>query len=152
MKPNQAIRELRKITGQTQGEFAAMIGAAKDVLASWEIGRSNLSRSLARRIAFAIGADPGSASEMPALGEGRWGWDGDEVDSAGRLEIASSPDSAFVRSPLFQVNRLEESPVDPAPQQATQQRGEDVNGQPTVAVHLKRESAPACAAPSHGRD
>jgi transcriptional regulator with XRE-family HTH domain len=57
MKPNQAIRELRKITNQTQGEFAAMIGVSKDAVASWEIGRSNLSRSYARRIAFATGAD-----------------------------------------------------------------------------------------------
>jgi transcriptional regulator with XRE-family HTH domain len=57
MKPNRAVRELRKITGQKQGEFAAMIGASKDAVASWEIGRSNLSPALARRIACATGVD-----------------------------------------------------------------------------------------------
>ena len=57
MKSNTIIRELRKITGQTQGEFAAMIGASKDAVASWEIGRSNLSRTFARRIACATGVD-----------------------------------------------------------------------------------------------
>jgi transcriptional regulator with XRE-family HTH domain len=57
MKPNHAIRELRKITGQTQDEFAAMIGASKDAVASWEIGRSNLSLTSARRIALVTGVD-----------------------------------------------------------------------------------------------
>lgn len=55
--PNQAIRELRTIIGQTQGQFAALIGASKDVVASWEIGRSRLSPAFARRIAFATGVD-----------------------------------------------------------------------------------------------
>src|SRR6476620_10458818 len=58
-KPNEAIREVRKIIGQTQGEFAAMIGASKDAVASWEIGRNKLSPQFARRIAFATGAEEG---------------------------------------------------------------------------------------------
>jgi transcriptional regulator with XRE-family HTH domain len=56
-KPNEAIRELRRIMGRTQGEFAAMIGASKDAVASWEIGRNQLSPQLARRIALATGVD-----------------------------------------------------------------------------------------------
>jgi len=58
-KRNQAIRELRKTIGRTQGEFAAMIGASKDAVASWEIGRNKLSPQFARRIAFATGAEEG---------------------------------------------------------------------------------------------
>jgi transcriptional regulator with XRE-family HTH domain len=59
MKPkrNEALRELRRIIGVPQGEFAAMIGASKDAVASWEIGRSRLSPPFARRIAQATGAD-----------------------------------------------------------------------------------------------
>jgi transcriptional regulator with XRE-family HTH domain len=57
VKPNHAIRQLRKITGQTQAEFAAMVGVSKDAVASWEIGRSNLSPAFARRIACATGVD-----------------------------------------------------------------------------------------------
>ncbi len=56
-KANQAIRELRKTIGQTQGEFAAMIGASKDAVASWETGRNKLSDQFARRMAFATGVD-----------------------------------------------------------------------------------------------
>jgi transcriptional regulator with XRE-family HTH domain len=56
-KPNEAIRELRKIIGRTQGEFAALIGASKDAVASWETGRNQLSPPFARRIAFATGVD-----------------------------------------------------------------------------------------------
>jgi transcriptional regulator with XRE-family HTH domain len=56
-KPNQAIRELRKIIGRTQGEFAAMIGASKDAVASWETGRNKLSPQFARRMSFATGVD-----------------------------------------------------------------------------------------------
>jgi transcriptional regulator with XRE-family HTH domain len=55
-KPNKAIRELRNIIGQTQGELATMIGASKDAVASWEIGRNKLSPQFARRITFATGA------------------------------------------------------------------------------------------------
>ena len=51
------IRDVRKILGQTQGVFAATLGVSKDTVASWEIGRSNLSRSYARRMAFATGAE-----------------------------------------------------------------------------------------------
>jgi transcriptional regulator with XRE-family HTH domain len=54
-KPNQALRELRKIIGRTQGEFAVMIGASKDAVASWELGRNKLSPQFARRIEFATG-------------------------------------------------------------------------------------------------
>ena len=56
-RANEAIRELRKIIGRTQGAFAAMIGASKDAVASWEIGRNKLSAAFARRIAFATGAE-----------------------------------------------------------------------------------------------
>jgi transcriptional regulator with XRE-family HTH domain len=59
-KPNQAIRNLRKIIGRTQGEFAVMIGASKDAVASWETGRNQLSDQFARRIAFATGAEKGA--------------------------------------------------------------------------------------------
>lgn len=55
-KPNKAIRELRKTLGQTQGEFAVMVGASKDTVTSWELGRNKLSTTMARRIAFATGA------------------------------------------------------------------------------------------------
>jgi DNA-binding XRE family transcriptional regulator len=54
---NETIRELRRILGQTQGEFAARIGASKDAVASWETGRNKLSAGMARRMAFATGAD-----------------------------------------------------------------------------------------------
>jgi DNA-binding XRE family transcriptional regulator len=56
-KANGAIREVRKIIGQTQGEFAAMIGASKDAVVSWENGRNKLSPQFARRIRFATGVD-----------------------------------------------------------------------------------------------
>jgi|ERR1043166_2997741 transcriptional regulator with XRE-family HTH domain len=50
-----AIRALRETIGVTQGELAAMIGASKDTVASWEVGRNKLSRAFARRIALATG-------------------------------------------------------------------------------------------------
>ncbi len=56
-KRNETIRELRKIIGRTQEEFAAMIGASKDTVVSWELGRNKLSAQFARRIAFATGAE-----------------------------------------------------------------------------------------------
>jgi len=56
-EPNLAIKELRRIIGRTQSEFAAMIGASKDTVASWETGRNKLSPQFARRIAFATGVD-----------------------------------------------------------------------------------------------
>ena len=58
-KLNQALRELRRLIGQSQTEFAAMIGASKDAVASWEIGRSRLSPPFARRIAQATGVEDG---------------------------------------------------------------------------------------------
>ena len=59
-RANESVRELRRILSQTQGEFAAMIGASKDTVASWETGRNKLSAGMARRMAFATGADPES--------------------------------------------------------------------------------------------
>jgi transcriptional regulator with XRE-family HTH domain len=56
-KRNEALRELRKIIGLSQGEFAALIGSSKDAVASWEIGRSRLSPPFERRIALATGVD-----------------------------------------------------------------------------------------------
>src|SRR5437764_1384239 len=55
--PNKALKELRKIIGCTQGEFAAMIGASKDAVVSWEVGRNKLSESFARRIDLVTGAE-----------------------------------------------------------------------------------------------
>jgi DNA-binding XRE family transcriptional regulator len=55
--PNKALKELRKIIGCTQGEFAAMIGASKDAVVSWEVGRNKLSESFARRIGLVTGAE-----------------------------------------------------------------------------------------------
>jgi transcriptional regulator with XRE-family HTH domain len=57
LKPNQSIRAVRKIIERTQAEFAAMIGASKDAVASWEIGRNRLSATFARRISLATGVD-----------------------------------------------------------------------------------------------
>ncbi len=54
-KPYHPIRALRTILGQTQTEFAAMIGASKDTVVSWENGRNPLSPTLARRIALVTG-------------------------------------------------------------------------------------------------
>jgi transcriptional regulator with XRE-family HTH domain len=51
------VRELRKIIGLTQSEFASLIGASKDAVVSWELGRNKLSEPFARRIAFATGVD-----------------------------------------------------------------------------------------------
>ena len=51
------IRVLRRILGQTQGEFAATVGASKDAVASWETGRNPVSAPLARRIALVTGVD-----------------------------------------------------------------------------------------------
>ena len=54
-RPNQAIKKLRQIIGQTQAELAAMIGASKDTVVSWELGRNRLSRQFAGRLSFATG-------------------------------------------------------------------------------------------------
>jgi transcriptional regulator with XRE-family HTH domain len=54
---NEAVREIRKIMGLTQAEFAVMVGASKDAVASWEIGRNQLSLTFARRIALVTGVD-----------------------------------------------------------------------------------------------
>ena len=55
MKEN--LKELRRVLGQTQAEFAATIGVSKDAVASWETGRNRLSDWMARRIALATGVD-----------------------------------------------------------------------------------------------
>src|SRR4051794_4616797 len=71
-KIKSPIRELRKITGRTQGEFAAMVGASKDAVVSWEVGRNQLSESFAHRIAFATGVEAKSLLRQkgPLLGRG----------------------------------------------------------------------------------
>ena len=54
---SEAIRALRKIIGQTQAEFAVMIGVSKDAVVSWELGRNQVSATMARRIALVTGVD-----------------------------------------------------------------------------------------------
>lgn len=56
-KTGEAMRQLRKIIHLTQGEFAALVGASKDAVASWEVGRNPLSPPFARRISMATGVD-----------------------------------------------------------------------------------------------
>jgi DNA-binding XRE family transcriptional regulator len=56
-QPNEGVRALRKIIGQTQAEFAVMLGASKDAVVSWETGRNQLSATWARRIALVTGVD-----------------------------------------------------------------------------------------------
>ena len=56
-KTSQALKNLRKIIGQTQTEFAELIGASKDAVASWEISRNPLSAQFARRISMATGVN-----------------------------------------------------------------------------------------------
>ena len=50
-----------------------MIGASKDAVVSWEVGRNELSESFARRIEFATGVEAKSLlhKSNPA-GEGLW--------------------------------------------------------------------------------
>src|ERR1051325_4547136 len=60
LQRNEAIRAIRKTIGLTQAEFAEMIGASKDAVVSWEIGRNELSATWARRIALVTGADGGT--------------------------------------------------------------------------------------------
>lgn len=62
-RANRTLWELRRILGLTHGEFAGMIGASKDAVASWDAGRNRLSASFARRIAFATGVDEESLLE-----------------------------------------------------------------------------------------
>ncbi len=63
------MKALRKILDQTQAEFAAMIGASKDAVVSWENGRNPLSPPLARRIALVTGVDAHAIArgELPLL-------------------------------------------------------------------------------------
>ena len=59
-KPYNAVREVRRIIGMTQTEFAVLIGASKDAVASWETGRNGLSQAFARRIEVATGVKASS--------------------------------------------------------------------------------------------
>jgi DNA-binding XRE family transcriptional regulator len=56
-KPNASVRALRIIIRKTQAEFAAMIGASKDTVISWECGRNELSLEGANKIFVATGVD-----------------------------------------------------------------------------------------------
>jgi DNA-binding XRE family transcriptional regulator len=66
-KRNTSIRALREIIGRTQSEFAAMVGASKPAVVSWETGRKNLSLQFAHRIWMATGAD--ARSLLRGIGE-----------------------------------------------------------------------------------
>lgn len=57
MKKNLSIRSLREITKLTQGEFAALVGASKIAVTSWERGTKKLSFKFAHRIHAATGAN-----------------------------------------------------------------------------------------------
>jgi len=72
-KEKSKVRELRKIIGQTQAEFAVMIGASKDTVVSWERGHNGngLSPAFAKRIEFATGADAESLLRERGGIEGR---------------------------------------------------------------------------------
>ncbi len=59
-RTNTRIRELRRILELTQEDFAVLIGASKDTVASWETGRNRLSAGMARRIALVTGVYDGS--------------------------------------------------------------------------------------------
>jgi len=51
------IRRLRRTLRQTQHLFAKTVGASKDSVASWEIGRNGLSNWMAGRMALATGVE-----------------------------------------------------------------------------------------------
>lgn len=72
-KKRNKVRELRGIIGQTQAEFAMMIGASKDTVVSWERGRNanGLSAEFAKRIEFATGANAESLLRERGGIEGR---------------------------------------------------------------------------------
>ena len=55
--PPTNIRTLRHILDLTQSEFAQAVGVSHDAVVSWENGRNPLSKSFARRISRATGAD-----------------------------------------------------------------------------------------------
>lgn len=70
---HEGVKALRKIIGRTQAEFAAMIGASKDTVVSWETGRNKLSAPFARRIELATGVDGRSllwGVSVPMTGDG----------------------------------------------------------------------------------
>ncbi len=71
---NERVRELRQILGQTQDEFAAMIGASKDTVVSWETGRNRVSAGMARRISLVTGVEEKglSSGKGPLLTRGVW--------------------------------------------------------------------------------
>jgi transcriptional regulator with XRE-family HTH domain len=71
MNTKDKLRELRKIMGRTQAEFAMTIGASKDAVASWETNRNGLSPEFAKRIEFATGVDAGSLLSSKGKLQGR---------------------------------------------------------------------------------
>jgi len=65
MKKNngESIREIRRVLGLTQTEFAALIGSTKDTIASWETGRNAMSTGMAWRVSLQTGVDEQSILE-----------------------------------------------------------------------------------------
>lgn len=59
-KKNLSVLELRAAADLTQGELAALIGASKIAVTSWERGVKRLSRQFAHRIHLATGASTAS--------------------------------------------------------------------------------------------
>jgi len=55
--PGRLVADLRKLIGKSQAQFAIMIGVSKHTIISVENGRNKLSRSLAKKIEVATGAD-----------------------------------------------------------------------------------------------
>jgi transcriptional regulator with XRE-family HTH domain len=66
-RKNDTLRQLRRILAQSQSEFAQMIGATRDTVASWENGRNRLTRDAAQRIMYATGAWPHSLLNGPPI-------------------------------------------------------------------------------------
>ena len=54
--PNKTVKQLRKILGKSQRDFAAMLGVSVDLIKSVECGRAALADKLIMRIAFSTGA------------------------------------------------------------------------------------------------
>jgi len=56
-RANRAVRYLRENIGQTQAQFASMLGVAKITVTCWETGRNRLELRAAYKINAATGAD-----------------------------------------------------------------------------------------------
>jgi transcriptional regulator with XRE-family HTH domain len=56
-KANRAVRYLRETLGQTQAQFASMLGVAKITVTCWETGRNRLEPRVAYKINAATGAE-----------------------------------------------------------------------------------------------